>query len=112
MATLAVPPTTSVPAPPVLLALDHAAVAWRCSLREIDRRWAADTGCRIGTLNRLRSRAGISGRMNEDTADAIITWLGDAGLPPTTERRCLKCQCRLRAGNRDPRCSPCRGGRA
>ena len=112
MATLAVPPTTSVPASPVLLALDHAAAAWRCSLREIDRRWAADTGCSIGALNRLRSRAGISGYMSGQMAEMITDWLGDAGLPPTTERRCMKCQCLLRAGNRDPRCSPCRGGRA
>lgn len=106
---IAMPRASSVPAAPVLLAVERACDARGMSRRALSRQYAEEHQVSDDALLRIYQRGSVTGRLRNSTAQQVYAFLG---VPPigkaATGRVCTECSFTLlRSTNPDDVCDPC-----
>ena len=109
MATLAPMPPRSVPAAPIVEAVERYARANGLSLKALSRQWASDWNVGPGALLRLLSRGRAAGVMARTSAERILDWADLEPVEPATAR-CTRCGCHRRhtSPTGGTLCDPCK----
>ena len=110
MATLAPMRPRTVPALPLIRAVERWARARDLSLCEMDRRYATEYQLQEGALLRLLGRGRDSGVFATRTADRLTTWLDIVPVGEREARACETCGATLRSTQVALTCDPCRFG--
>lgn len=106
---IAMPRASSVPAGPVLRAVERACDARGMSRRALSRQYAEEHHVSDDALLRIYQRGSVTGRLRNTTADQVLAFLGAAPIGEVaTGRICTECGFTLlRSTNPDDVCDPC-----